>query len=54
MLCARGGHGNRGEMSAAQHWNQRLPCVKVLAWYDNEIGDVHRTIEVAPKVGASR
>jgi glyceraldehyde 3-phosphate dehydrogenase len=29
-------------------------CVKVLAWYDNEIGYVHRLIELAGKVGASR
>lgn len=28
-------------------------CVKVLAWYDNEIGDVNRMIELAAKVGAS-
>jgi glyceraldehyde 3-phosphate dehydrogenase len=28
-------------------------CVKVLAWYDNEIGYVHRVIELAQKVGAS-
>lgn len=28
-------------------------CVKVLAWYDNEIGYVHRMIELAAKVGAS-
>ena len=28
-------------------------CVKVLAWYDNEIGYVHRLIELAAKVGAS-
>jgi glyceraldehyde 3-phosphate dehydrogenase len=28
-------------------------CVKVLAWYDNEIGYVHRMIELAWKVGAS-
>jgi glyceraldehyde 3-phosphate dehydrogenase len=28
-------------------------CVKVLAWYDNEIGYVHRMIELAEKVGAS-
>jgi glyceraldehyde 3-phosphate dehydrogenase len=27
-------------------------CVKVLAWYDNEIGYVHRLIELAQKVGA--
>ncbi len=27
-------------------------CVKVLAWYDNEIGYVHRMIELAQKVGA--
>ena len=26
-------------------------CVKVLAWYDNEIGYVHRMIELAAKVG---
>ena len=26
-------------------------CVKVLAWYDNEIGYVHRMIELAMKVG---
>jgi glyceraldehyde 3-phosphate dehydrogenase len=29
-------------------------CVKVLAWYDNEIGYVNRMIEIAQKVGASR
>jgi len=29
-------------------------CVKVLAWYDNEIGYVNRMIELAQKVGASR
>jgi glyceraldehyde 3-phosphate dehydrogenase len=28
-------------------------CVKVLAWYDNEIGYVHRMIDLAVKVGAS-
>ena len=28
-------------------------CVKVLAWYDNEIGYVHRMIELAQKVGHS-
>jgi len=28
-------------------------CVKVLAWYDNEIGYVHRMIELATKVGAA-
>jgi len=28
-------------------------CVKVLAWYDNEIGYVHRMIELAEKMGAS-
>ncbi len=28
-------------------------CVKVLAWYDNEIGYVHRMMELARKVGAS-
>ena len=28
-------------------------CVKVLAWYDSEIGYVHRMIELAQKVGAS-
>ena len=28
-------------------------CVKVLAWYDNEIGYVHRMIEIALKVGAA-
>ena len=27
-------------------------CVKVLAWYDNEIGYVHRMIELAEKIGA--
>jgi glyceraldehyde 3-phosphate dehydrogenase len=26
-------------------------CVKVLAWYDNEIGYVHRMIELAEKIG---
>jgi glyceraldehyde 3-phosphate dehydrogenase len=26
-------------------------CVKVLAWYDNEIGYVHRMMELALKVG---
>lgn len=29
-------------------------CVKLLAWYDNEIGYVHRMIELAAKVGAAR
>ncbi len=29
-------------------------CVKVLAWYDNEIGYVNRMIELAHKVGATR
>ncbi|MGE3704074.1 MAG: ArsJ-associated glyceraldehyde-3-phosphate dehydrogenase [Vicinamibacterales bacterium] len=29
-------------------------CVKVLAWYDNEIGYVHRMIELAQKIGAAR
>ena len=29
-------------------------CVKVLAWYDNEIGYVHRLIELAQRVGSSR
>jgi len=28
-------------------------CVKVLAWYDNEIGYVNRMIELAQKVGAT-
>ncbi len=28
-------------------------CVKILAWYDNEIGYVHRMIELALKVGAA-
>ena len=28
-------------------------CVKILAWYDNEIGYVHRMTELAAKVGAS-
>ena len=28
-------------------------CVKILAWYDNEIGYVHRMAELARKVGAS-
>ncbi len=28
-------------------------CVKILAWYDNEIGYVNRMIELAQKVGAS-
>jgi glyceraldehyde 3-phosphate dehydrogenase len=28
-------------------------CVKVLAWYDNEIGYVHRMAELARKVGAA-
>jgi glyceraldehyde-3-phosphate dehydrogenase (arsenate-transferring) len=28
-------------------------CVKVLAWYDNEIGYVNRLIELAQKVGAA-
>lgn len=28
-------------------------CVKVLAWYDNEIGYVHRMLELAQKVGAA-
>ena len=28
-------------------------CVKVLAWYDNEIGYVNRMIELAQKMGAS-
>jgi glyceraldehyde 3-phosphate dehydrogenase len=28
-------------------------CVKVMAWYDNEIGYVNRLIELAAKVGAS-
>ncbi len=28
-------------------------CVKVLAWYDNEIGYVHRMIDLAAKVGAA-
>jgi glyceraldehyde-3-phosphate dehydrogenase/erythrose-4-phosphate dehydrogenase len=27
--------------------------VKVLGWYDSEIGYVHRTIELAQRVGAS-
>jgi glyceraldehyde-3-phosphate dehydrogenase/erythrose-4-phosphate dehydrogenase len=27
--------------------------VKVLAWYDNEIGYVHRMIELAAKAGAA-
>jgi glyceraldehyde 3-phosphate dehydrogenase len=29
-------------------------CVKVLAWYDNEIGYVHRMVELAEKVGAAQ
>jgi glyceraldehyde 3-phosphate dehydrogenase len=28
-------------------------CVKILAWYDNEIGYVHRMMELAVKVGRS-
>jgi glyceraldehyde 3-phosphate dehydrogenase len=28
-------------------------CVKALAWYDNEIGYVHRMVELAAKVGAA-
>jgi glyceraldehyde 3-phosphate dehydrogenase len=28
-------------------------CVKVMAWYDNEIGYVHRMIELAQRVGAA-
>jgi len=28
-------------------------CIKVLAWYDNEIGYVNRMIELAQKIGAS-
>jgi glyceraldehyde 3-phosphate dehydrogenase len=28
-------------------------CVKILAWYDNEIGYVHRLIELAQRVGAT-
>ena len=28
-------------------------CVKVLAWYDNEIGYVHRMVELAQRVAAS-
>ncbi len=28
-------------------------CVKILAWYDNEIGYVHRMIELAQKMGAT-
>lgn len=28
-------------------------CVKVLAWYDNEIGYVHRMVELAAKVSAA-
>lgn len=28
-------------------------CVKVLAWYDNEIGYVHRMVELAERVAAS-
>jgi glyceraldehyde 3-phosphate dehydrogenase len=28
-------------------------CVKVLAWYDNEIGYVHRMIELAEKIGTA-
>jgi glyceraldehyde-3-phosphate dehydrogenase/erythrose-4-phosphate dehydrogenase len=26
-------------------------CVKVLAWYDNEMGYVHRMMELAQRVG---
>jgi glyceraldehyde 3-phosphate dehydrogenase len=28
-------------------------CVKILAWYDNEIGYVHRLIELAARVGSA-
>ena len=28
--------------------------VKVMAWYDNEIGYVHRMVELAAKVARSR
>jgi glyceraldehyde 3-phosphate dehydrogenase len=28
--------------------------VKILAWYDNEIGYVHRMMELARKVGTLR
>lgn len=28
-------------------------CVKVLAWYDNEIGYVHRMVELAAKIGTT-
>ncbi len=28
-------------------------CVKVLAWYDNEIGYVHRMIELAEKIATA-
>jgi glyceraldehyde 3-phosphate dehydrogenase len=29
-------------------------CVKVMAWYDNEIGYVNRMIELAQKVAAAQ
>ena len=38
---------------ARRRWWSTARSVKILAWYDNEIGYVHRMMELARKVGQS-